>query len=515
MKEKQEEELFLGLKESYLVVIVGLLIWLFSFRVSVFHTPGHNGDSAFAAQVFHNFRTGLRMETSYYTSVSESIDHVWYKKAPEACAMDLESQFKGNTPWGHHYFIAYLFYPFAQLLSGDTLVVLLHTGIYTSVLVFSYLIARKQKMNVWLSLLFSVAVSQHPLWRWGFDGQFYFNRFFLPLAGFIILCLEEKKKNYWLLLLLCALAFSSNEINGMYLFLLLASYFWVRKTFDLRIASLAAVFFIGSFISTNYIQAHFPLRSTQQGVFGSTFGNGFEFMVKIIKANVFNHKTYMFFFVNFFSLGMFLLLKIRLILPFLLAVLPNLLLSVGGGEKISWETHYHTGYFIPLIWFSAIALGTVTRRPWFQTAFLAMSIVIMGFVEPYSLTMAAKPVIGLKNILGRAQYYSINWKQEIDFRQQLRDAVGESSTISTPETASFHLYDHVMYYYPMGIDTVDVVILKYDATKQGDKRFYSINYGHQDPNLDECIFDRMKKGGFDFENPVFVKDWAVIKRKLP
>lgn len=501
------------LRERTLVILFTLLAWVVLTYVSFFHTVSQNGDTAFVAQVLYNFKTTFTMQTSYYASTSESIDHIWYQKADKVCNMDLETRFKDTTPWGHNYFIAYLLIPLARVMDVELLVAILHSGIYTSVLLFTYLIARKNKLSIPFSLLFAVVVSQHPLWRWGFDGQFYFNRFFLPLSAAALLLLEGKRMRYMLLFIVCLLAFSSNEINGVYIAILLLTYLWVRKKVDWKIIAFSAFFFIASIVSTSYIQAHYPLRSTQQGVFGSTFGRGFGPMVDLLKANIANEKTMIFFAVNMLAMGIYMVFDIRLVLPFLFIVLPNLLLSVGGAEKTGWQTHYHTGYFIPLIWMSVLGLSKINHKPRLQMIIMVFSIMVMAYIEPFTFHANDKPNIGLKTIVHQALYYVDHGKYELDFRQRLRDAVGEDSTISTPETASYHLYDHVLYYYPMGIDSADVVLLKYDGTKTGKERFYSINYGQQDGDLDVCIFERMEKNGFDFDNPTIVNDWAVLKRK--
>lgn len=49
--------------------------------------------------------------------------------------------------------------------------------------------------------------------------------------------------------------------------------------------------------------------------------------------------------------------------------------------------------------------------------------------------------------------------------------------------------------------------------KTGDERYYSLNYGQQDPKLYTCIRERTKRRGFDLVNATIIDGWAESKRK--
>lgn len=499
--------------ERIYVIASTLAIWgLLAYFLFFLQIKNQLGDTAFVAQVLYNFKHTLQMQTTYYTSTTESIDHVWYKLATEVCAMDLESKFT-NTPWGHHYFIAYLLIPIARVMDIPVMLAMLHAGIYTSVLLFAYLLARQKKLSIPLAILFTILVMHHPLWNQGLIGQFYFNRFFLPFCGFLILFLEKKKLKYALIFLICALAASTNEIYGITIFIVLMSYMWIYRKVDRTLLFFAGLLLVFGFVSTAYIQQHFPLRSTQTNTLGYLFGYGFYGMVQTIWMNVIDVKTQVFLMINMLAMGVFAFFDLWLILPLFIVLVPNILVNLGGAEKIGWSTHYHIGYFIPLIWISLVGLSRMNDRPKLQTAFIGISLVFMIWVNPVTLQLNERPNIVIKRLIQSMQYHIQLDKIDLEFRRKLREAVGEGTTLSVPEAISYTLYDHTMYYYPMGIDTVNVVVLKFDETKTGDQRFSSINYGHQDPNLDLCIFERMKKGGFDFDNPTIVNNWVVIRRK--
>ena len=500
-------------REVIVTTLIFSMVWaVLTYFLFFFNLTNQVGDTTFVAQVLNNFKYTYRMQTTYYTSTTESIDHVWYKKAEEVCNMDLETKFT-NTPWGHHYFIAYALIPLARVMDVQFLIALLHAGIYTSVLVFSYVFARMKRLNVILALLFTILVLQHPLWDTGLTGQFYFNRFFLPFSALTILLLEKKKSNYLFIGIAGLLAASTNEIYGIIIFMIMLSHMWIRRKIDIKVLFLAILLLATSVVSTIYIQKTFPLGSTQTDSLARTFSGNIHTTTQYVWSNIQDPKTQTFLIVNIFSMGIFVFFDVWLIAPLVLVMLPNLLISVGAAEKIGWSSHYHTGYFIPLIWLSLLGLSKLNIKPRLQAAFILCCIVLIAYINPYDLYRNQKPNFVPKKLFQNFDYYRTHGKFSLDFRRRLRNAVKDGEKVSAPEAIAYNFFDHTMYYYPMGIDSVDVVLLKVDKTKTGDKKYYSINYGHQDPDLDACIIERMKKGGFDFSDPIIVDGWAVIRRK--
>lgn len=500
-------------REKIVILSLSFVVWgILTYFLFFLNIKNQVGDTTFVAQVLHNFKQRLTMQTTYYTSTTESIDHVWYKPAAEVCSMDLESKFT-DTPWGHHYFIAYLLIPLARMMDVPLMIALLHAGIYTSILVFAYILARQNKFSIALSAFFALLVMQHPLWDQGLTGQLYFNRFFLPFSALLVLWLDKPKINYFLVFFASILAASTNEIYGITLFIMLCSYMWIYKKFERKLSWMAAFFLIFGFVSTAYIQLHFPLGSTQTGSLDNIFGYGFSGIVRAVWVNIVDPRTIIFLSINLLSMGIFSFFNLRLILPLLILLGPNILVNIAGAEKVGWPTHYHTGYFTSLIWISLIGLSKFNSRPRIQAVLIGLAIIFTVWVNPATLRINEKPTIVIKKLIQGVRYQYQKSALSLDFLRRLREAVGEDATLSVPEAIAYNLHDHKMYYYPMGIDSVNAVILRYDDKKTTDQRLYSINYGQQDPNLDKCIIDRMRRGGFDFDNIVIVDEWAVIKRK--
>lgn len=499
--------------EKHIVITTFFLFWfLTAYSTYFYQIAGQAGDTTFATQILYNFRRTLSMKSSLALSIMDSFDHVWYQTAKRVCASSLELQTL-KVPWGHFYFVMYLFVPLVKLFDVQIVVATLHAGVYASVLLFTYLLARIKKFSVLNATLFTILVSQHPLWDGGLQGQFYFNRFFLPFSALILLILEQEKWRfrYPLLFTACLLAASTNEIYGISIFMILLSYMWIHRKWNFKMIMMA-VFFLAMSVFMLFLIQRIVGKVTQTSYISSTFGAGVGVAARQFFSNLQDLKTVQFVVVNVLFLGVFTLFDIRLVPPLLFILAPNIFVSIGGAEKTGWSTHYHMSYFVPLIWMGILGLQSLNKRTKLQSAFIVLAIALTFFINPLDLSMLQKPNFVLKRWLNKIQYYRVHSQYERNFRKQLRDVVGDAS-VSASEAVMYNLYDHDIYYYPVRIDSVDAVILRYDETKFGDERYYSINYGHQDPKLDACIRERMKRTGFDFSNPTIVGGWAVIKKK--
>lgn len=456
-------------------------------------------------------KTSLKMKTTFGISIVESMDHVWYRSAKEVCALPLKTQIT-EVPWGHFYLIMFLLIPFAKVMDITVLFAALQGLVYTSVLAFVYLLARKKGIGMLSSALLVLLASQHPLWHQGLLGQFYFNRLFLPFAALIILLLEDKKIRYFWLIVASLLAASTNEIYGISIFLIYASFAWVRGRFNWKLI-FSGVFFLGLSIGLmTMIQKSLGFKSTQTSFLDAALGHGLQSLLSLISTNLSNPDTIIYFMVNMVFFGILSLLNLRLLIPLGVMLLPNVLVNLGGAEKTGWSTHYHIGYFLPLLWLGVLGISRLTKVKRVQQALLVVLIVISTLINPLAPSINSKPFIALRDLSHRISYYRFHSRYDQKFREDLRNAVGDNTSISAPEAIVYNLYDHDIYYYPMNIDFVDVVIFRVTEGKTGVDSLSSINYGHQDPKLDDCIKDRMRNHGFDLDNPTLIGGWAVVKK---
>ncbi len=500
-------------KEAIISATVFIIIFLVLSRtLYLFNIGGQLGDGTFAAQILYNFKQGnFEPITSFGFSIGEYLNNVLHKSADYVCSQPLT--FTKNSGFiGHNYYIMYALIPLAQIFDTYQLVAGLQAMIYTSILAFTYYFSRDRKLSILNSVLLTILVSQHPLWRYGLFGQFYFNRLFIPFVALAIWLMTRRKINYVLLVVVTILALSVNEITGITMLMIFLVYatFFKNKDRKLIILGLAAGLF--SLLSMVYIQQKLGPISTQTSFIDNTFSSDIVATFNNLLNNATSNMASIYLFVNLAYLG---ILAIAVPINFLFVIvflLPNLFVYLGGAEKTGWSTHYHVNYFIPLIWLGIASLGKLkVNNKYVIPLLLVILIALSSIINPEDLSTRAKPVIEIKNVINKVFYHNNHAPYDLDYKNKLREAVGEINlSVSAPEAAVYNLIDHDTYYYPINIDSVDRVIFRYYEEYEDDGKFTSINYGGQIPNLDKCIIERMKKNGFDFDNPTFVYPWAII-----
>ena len=224
----------------------------------------------------------------------------------------------------------------------------------------------------------------------------------------------------------------------------------------------------------------------------------------MIENSLFKKETMIFVLVNLLSIGIFTLNSKKSFILFLLFLTPNLLVDIGGADKIGWSTHYQLSYFVPIVWVSIVGFSILYKKKKYDllTMGIILALCFNYYVDPYTLKFK-KQVVGIQSINNYFKYYVKNGSSELEYRQKLRDAIGIGDVVSSPETAVYNLIDREIYYYPINIDTVDKVIFHYSKLDEKNNltidNLYTPNWGHQDNLLDSCIIQRMKRNNFDFD----------------
>lgn len=504
-------------KEAIISGIIFIIVFFVLSQVLyLYNIGGQYGDGTFAAQILYNFKQGnFQPITSFGYSIGEYLNNILHQSADYVCSQPLT--FSKNSGFlGHNYFIMYALIPLARIIDTYQLIALLQAFSYTAILAFTYFFSRDRKLSILNSVLLTILVSQHPLWRQGMFGQFYFNRLFIPLVALTIWLITRSKINYLLLIFVTILALSVNEIYGITMLMILLIYAVFFKNRDRKLIILGVAAGLYSLFSIIFIQQELGPITTQTGFVEKTFSTDIVVTLNNLSNNAISDKASIYLFVNILFLG---ILAIAVPINFLLVILfllPNLFVNLGGAEKTGWSTHYHITYFIPLIWLVVAGLGRAKlKNKLVLPAVLIILIIFTSIINPENLSLRPKPVIEIKNVINMSSYYLKQKDIKLKYKKNLREAIGESNTISAPEAAVYNLIDYDTYYYPINIDSADRVVFRYYEEKIGDDRFASINYGGQDPGLDKCVIERMRQNGFDFENPELVYPWAIVSKGAP
>lgn len=495
--------------EIFITLILYVLLVVFLGKILFYkNMQSQYGDATFAAQIMQNIGKNFKFESSFARSIIYSFSDVWYKTADYVCSSPLITPEK-FPPWGHFYFIAF---PLGFLLSFFNVywfMAFCQSIIYSSVLLFVYVIARKYKVNIINSILLVLIAAQHPLWINGMYGQFYFNRIFLLFCSIVIFLLFNKKINYFLIALFSLLAISTNEIYGIVLFMVFIAYLFLFK-YDKKILFFSICSLFISLILIYIIQQSAESNLTQNGVVNSIFSGNLINMVVNLYKNITSGPSGIFLLVNFIFSGLFILIRPKLVIVWLFFLLPNLIIYIG---KLSWSTHYHISYFVPILWFLVYSISLIKfKNKFFITLILLVYLIIISRFN-LDIYKFDKPNFIVNKIYSDYKNISLDKKNILDKFNRLQSAVDKNDKISLPEVLSYPFLNHEIYYYPVEIDKVDKVVLFFNKNKTGDSRFFSINYGHQDDNLDNCILARMRKNNFDLDNVKVFDELVVIGKK--
>jgi hypothetical protein len=496
------------------LAVFSVVSLILSWVLYIYHIRHQAGDGAFAAQVLSNFRDHTFMTSTLSTSMLNSIKEVWYRSAEHVCAMPLLSETNAPVLTVHLYLISYVFLPLVRIIDAHIIIAAVQAISYSSVLLFTYLFSRDRKLSIPHSLLMLLLVAQHPLWTMGLLGQFYFNQLFLPLIAAVIWIITRWKINFPILSVFLLLTISVNEIYGIAVATVLVGRAFLSGSRQLRLLGLGIACGLVSFILISHVQSTVGDHSTQTSFVSTLLSPNRLAAIEQILGNAWTEKSLVFLLVNFLGLGIAILLTPKYVLVISALIVPNLIVSIGGAEKTGWSTHYHIAYFVPLVWLSVLSISKINlKHPSFSASIIIALLVSSSFIDLGYPGFKSDPDLRVLEVVRRTFAYSQHYSEELAYRQSLKSTVNPNDMISAPEAALYNFVDHRIFYYPMNVDIVDKVIFSFDSGRDGDNRFRSVNYGHQDDNLDDCIIPRMRENGFDFDNPVIVHPWAIVGKK--
>jgi hypothetical protein len=200
----------------------------------------------------------------------------------------------------------------------------------------------------------------------------------------------------------------------------------------------------------------------------------------------------------------------RLALVAFAVMLPNIVSTNGGSEKVGWSTHYHSMYFPYLIAAAGFGFRRVCmmyEKLWKRAALcfaLILSSLFTMLLNPY----IQPPVWGLD--WGNLRYNAIFKAANIlankgdgeatlilaKYTRDVAAAIPEKAVVSTMEGNMPALLGkgRVLYYYPLGIGNADYVILNFTLEDNDKlKTFGAVSYLGADNTvaLDACLNARI------------------------
>jgi hypothetical protein len=446
-------------------------------------------------------------------SALKAIATVIVQKADEVCAQPLREDRVEliNMFERHAYGILYVLAPLRAIASGPAIASTFHALAFVGLLFAIYLFLRKEERSIPVALLFGVFVTVHPGWSASVFGQFYPDRFFI-FAGFVYIVLLHRRlagraDHTWAILLTAILAASLTEraaiMIGVSTLAALVLYrdwrSWSQK--DVPLVGLAVAILAYALLYMKLVQ-----HNSDYGSFSSQV---LSFISNINTNEAFQLNLGKYLWVNlpYLILAFF---EWRLALIAFGAMLPNMIGSIGGAEKTGWSTHYHSMYFPFLIAAASLGFLRLCRlvdrgyKTWALFSGMAIVVLYIAMLSPDTISPfwefkraniqnhAMRKVVEIEVNSGdaaSARKFSI-------YHKAVADSIPENMAVSAAEGMMPSLLGkgRTLHYYPLGIGSVDYVILSFVRDDKGELKFSgAISYlGAENRDaLDACLNKRI------------------------
>ena len=487
----------------------------------------HYFDTTFLTQVLSSIKeTGVPT-----TPLNFSEAHSTFTlNVDDLCKADLIPDGRSNNILTvHAYFILYPLALLTWFFPAYAVLAVVNGVSFIAIIYIIYWAIRKQNIPVVGSVVFCALVVAHPAWSNASMGQFYSDRFFMPLGLLYAVLLYDalgrhniRGSNLLFVLAVGLLAASTTERAAIMIAMFTMALLVLFKSSikDIKTRIVLVTFSIGLILCV------FLYIKFMQVNYGGTVSLS-EFIQRIpsffnrIQNPAYAAKVKEFLVINILFFGVFSIFNWRLGLIAFAVLLPNLVSTIGGAEKTGWSTHYHSMYF-PFLVFSA-AMGF--SRLWHLLSTAKYRLVLIG------LLVALIPVISSFSLGYRGQQGAVmrlyNFyvdgsksyeKQSLIQMQKIAAAIPEGVKVTTSESFMPILYNNrTIYYYPMGIETADYAVLR--KVSKSDGTFYysgAISYVGGEFEKNMCLNQRLKGSGFNLDKPkLLIGDMAVFERNKP
>jgi hypothetical protein len=401
---------------------------------------------------------------------------------------------------------------------------------FPGLLFIVYFRSRQLEVPIIISLVLFLMVAFHPAWSYSSFGQFYADKLFPPfcILYFFILhdWLTQERRRPIALLVLGVLAAATSERS---IIMLVAGTLGVYALFGFRrqwsrldFLPLILILILGVyvFIYMRFIQVNSDYTSFSSGVLN---------FFSALRRNSNDAKPiYKFLLINLLFLVPFGFFAKRWALIAILSMIPNLIGSIGGAEKLGWTTHYHSAYFpflVIAIVMGASALWKTRSRILIPiTMTLAIGITLLyAFMDPFPPTVSFSWVqIRETGLVKMVEFYTGTGSAEPIIKRTIRlksiaAHIPPGSDVSTLEGYMPALYEKGVkwiHFYPLGLGKSDYLIIPY--TPIGDERRWEGFVSYLGPDVIEqansCLQQKIN------EQYILVKEFpesrtAILQRR--
>jgi hypothetical protein len=207
------------------------------------------------------------------------------------------------------------------------------------------------------------------------------------------------------------------------------------------------------------------------------------------------------------------------------AMLPNILTTLGGAEKVQFGFPYHSDYLPFVLLAVSVGFAGVWRvarsRVWRAglAAIVALTAVSLVTLDPYQPGW----VFSNKGLSQSGLYYVARFYADIrhsdavarkSYQDEVARAVPTGVSVTSPQGLAGALYPgREWYFYPLGIDTADYAVVTIEKDT-GDVRYFggAESYTGQERELNVCLTQRLARDGYNVDNPRIIGSVAILRR---
>ena len=500
------------------------IILFFFFNLYLYHQINFfysSGDSAFFVDLIDELGKTNKFDSSIYRA-HLSIFPYLIAEHQDYCSFKLhDAKYVPNMLiHGHLYFIAYLISLFVKLgLPALKVSSFLFAASYALILysIFNFL---KNKINIFVVILFVVTIISWAPLSLGLVHWFYFDKLFiLPMILLIFSyynyftyydIYSDKNKNCVIQIILLSILTSLIHERALFMVgVFLVTYSLLMTNFKFyKDKNVLTILLLGSFLILLYLLYSKTIQDSWYA--GSITVEQMKYnFFNLFTNDLYGKKSLKLFFI-ILPLMIISFKNKRLFLIACISLLPQFLVTVGGAEKTALSTHYHA-FYVPFI----VAAAVIGFYEYYRTSkkinkiiiFCLLPIIII-FNSYYDYNNIEKTFSFTKKDPSRINFFKSvthifhTKRNESNFNKyflpnkKIKDQILENSSISAPEGFTPHLatYNIKVDYFPIGVGTHDYLLAKFKRKNGIDllkiPSFLSID---EKKLISECIMNKINK----------------------
>lgn len=515
-------------KTTVMLVFIALTSILTTYKIKNWNAQF--ADAAQNVSIIENlYQKGEPLNTISPTLSAAS--KFFYASPKKVCQSNLNSpanKADDHFRTQHTYFIYYLFAPLLKYFTIQQVLSFFTSLFLVGLLALIYIFLRTQRVSVVTSLLFTLLVLIHPVWRHSIIGQVYADRFFMFWGPFCVLWFYLYPEKFFIGIVLALITCSINDRIGLLIgpSIIIIGYFNFKKTKNINSLSSVIIGIFCALISVYLIKFYInsPLFSYHEKAVDRLLDTKSIIELFTSRADFYT----VFIIINFICYASYSFFSLKTLILAIIAILPPLFVSVGGAELTGWLTHYPSVYFPLLTLSSAIGLTLFLGKRKQLEKYINIAIILNIFF--FFINIYPQKFLDIKNNIispislnntPELQVFNSLFTKESDINRSYDEIIAQipkGSRVSTIQNLFPALYgNYELQLYPIGISDVDFIILPLQPNAPTQMRFRGdVSYIDEatEDEITKCLYKRLENEKWDITNPIVVENSFVILRKV-